>query len=116
MVPDSRAYAIAIMLVLVMVKVMIAPQPFHPFESRVPGMYGVVRSRVHKIDQYRPGIEHKKILPQYMLRQSKTDGSEYEEGHRWHEKTLFIPWRMMMFSVNGIRYHFSNRMLTYPMK
>ena len=64
MIPNSGTYAITIMFVLVVMKMMISPKGFHPFKWRVPCMYSIMHGAIHKIAQKKTGEEHKCILPE----------------------------------------------------
>ena len=48
-IPNRAADTKALVLVFIMMKVMIAPQRFHPFEWRIPGMNGIMHSSIHQV-------------------------------------------------------------------
>jgi len=50
------------MIILIMMKVMIAPKRLHPFERRVPGMDGIMHGAIKKIAKNKTRKEHKDII------------------------------------------------------
>ena len=52
-------YAKTTVVILIMMKVMISPQWFHPFERRIPCMDGIMHGSIHEVTQHKTGKEHK---------------------------------------------------------
>ena len=62
-IPNRAADAKALVLILVMMEMMIAPKRFHPFKRRVPGMNSVMHAAIHQITQNKSGEKHESVLP-----------------------------------------------------
>src|SRR5258707_819214 len=91
-VPNGAAYAKALMFVLVMVQVMVAPKGFHPFKGRVPGVDGIVHAAIEQVAQYKPRKEHKDVGSHRKPHQKEQRRGNDQAGDRGHEQSLFVAW------------------------
>jgi hypothetical protein len=85
-----------------MMKMMIPPQWFHPFEGRIPGMNGIMHGAIHQIPQYKSGEKNEGIFFHCQVHDTEYGRRNDNTGNRRHEKTFFIPGKMMMISVQYI--------------
>ena len=102
MIPDSGAYSETLVFVLVMMKMMISPKSFHPFEWRVPCMNSIVHSAIHEITEKKSREEHKSILATDQKHDTENDRCKNKTWHWRHKETLFIAGIMMMIAMKDI--------------
>src|ERR1700709_1909800 len=115
-VPDRAAHAIPLMLILVMMKVMIAPQCFHPFERRIPGMDRIVHAAIQQVAQDKAGKEHKDIGTDGQAHQQEDSRRDDQAWDRRHKKPLFIPGKMRGVTMQGVDEFLCPLTVRYHMK
>src|SRR5688572_2047270 len=116
MIPDRGTYAKALVFVLIMMKMMITPETFHPFKWRIPCMDSIMHSAIHKITKKKTGEEHKSILAHDKKHDAENCRGKNKTRHRWHKKTLFIAGIMMMIPVKYVSKLLHSRTFTYQVK
>src|SRR5690606_4081815 len=90
------------MLILIMMKMVVAPERFHPFEWGIPGMDGIVHRTIHQVADDKSREEHKSDLTQQKVLAEKYEGSQYNAGHRRHEQPFFVAWIMMVVAMHDV--------------
>ena len=116
MIPYSGAYTKTLVLVLIMMKMMISPKPFHPFEWRIPCMNSVVHSAIHQVTKKKAGEKHESILTQDQKHDTENCRCKNKAWYRGHKETLLITGIMMMITVKYVGKLLHPRILTYQMK
>ncbi len=73
MIPDGGTDAETLVVVFVVVQVVIAPESFHPFKRRIPGMDRVVHATVHQVTQDKTREKDKSILRHQQEHEAEND-------------------------------------------
>src|SRR5437868_5969157 len=71
MIPQCGTYSITIVLVLVVMEMMIAPQGFHPFKWRIPRVNSIMHGPIHEVAEYKARKESKHIPSHCQVHNSK---------------------------------------------
>src|SRR5687767_14507798 len=116
MIPDRGTYAKTLVFVLIMMKMMIAPETFHPFKWRIPCMNSIMHGAIHQITKKKAREEHKGVLAHDKKHDAENCRGKNKTRHRWHKKALLIAGIMMMITVKYVSKLLHSRTFTYQMK
>ena len=90
------------MFVLIVVKMVVAPQGFHPFERRIPGMDRIVHATIEEIAKHKAGKEHEYIVAHDQPVQEEEGRRDDEAGYGRHEQPFFVAGEMVVVAVHCI--------------
>src|SRR5438445_7982304 len=85
-----------------MMQVMVAPERFHPFERRVPGVDGIVHAAIEEIPKHKTGPEHEYVIAYDEVLQAEQRRGDDQAGYGRHEETFFVAGKMMVVAMHDI--------------